>query len=75
MRSLMSTFAFGAGLGHFDFSLEIVPRFVAEPQRDLVAEHQHLVENRTRSYLSPELSLNYVKLFASGLAFWRFPPR
>ena len=36
-------FRAGAGLGHFDFGLKIVPRFVAEAERDLVAQGQHLV--------------------------------
>ena len=33
-------------LGHFDFGLIVVPRFVTEPQRNLVAKGEHLVEQR-----------------------------
>ena len=34
-----------AGLGHARFGLIIGPRFVAEPQRDLVAQREHLIEH------------------------------
>ena len=33
----------GAALGHFDLGLEIVPRFVTEPERDLVTQLDHLI--------------------------------
>src|SRR3982074_925412 len=36
----------GTGLGHFDFGLIIVPRFVTKPARNFVTQLEHLIEHR-----------------------------
>ncbi len=62
-----------AGLGHFDFRLVIVPRFVTEPQRDLIPQRQHLIENGDIVFRKG--FANQIKLFAGRLVSSRFPPQ
>ena len=56
-----------AGLGHFDLGLVIVPRFVTEPESDLVAQINHLVEHGAVRVFGERIARN-VELFAGGLA-------
>ena len=57
-----------AALRHLDFGLEIVPRLVAEEQRDLVAQREHLIENRNVR-VPCQTVVNNVKLPARRFAF------
>src|SRR5439155_17034971 len=57
-----------AGLGHFNFGLVIVPGFVAEPERDLVAQRKHLVQHGLVG-LFGQTVMRDVKFLARRLAF------
>ena len=59
----------GAGLGHFNFDLEIIPRFVAELERELVAMSEDVVQDRD-VFLAREIKADLVKML-SGLFFFR----
>ena len=53
----------GAALRHFDFGLEIVPRFVAELERDLVAVREDVVQQR-HVLLAREIEPHLVKMLS-----------
>src|SRR5438094_641268 len=56
-----------ASLSTAYFCLEVVPRFIPEPQCDLITERQHLVKNGNVCVLRQRFT-NDVKLLPCGLA-------
>ncbi len=64
----------GPVLRHFDFGLEIIPRFVAELERDLVAVREDVVQQR-HVLLAREIESDLVKMLPCLLVFCRFLDR